>query len=152
MYAWSSAVLALGLVMLAPFQYLVFDGKLLPLIQPQIAASSPVAPAPAGALQVPLIPLVPAQQLLASAVSAVPGLQIGRLRYVQAGNPGGLLEVYGEVGQRTLTSTAVVVLDTASGAIMRTMTPATFTPGTRILRGLTTLHFGNFGQTAVQWV
>jgi uncharacterized iron-regulated membrane protein len=54
MYAWSSAVLALGVILLAPFQYLVFDGKLLQLVGPDISAAAPpkaagVAPlAPAG--------------------------------------------------------------------------------------------------------
>lgn len=146
MYAWSSAVLALGLVMLAPFQYLVFDGKLLQMIQLDIAATAPVAPSGMVA------PLVPAEQLIASALRAVPGLQIGQLRYLHAGDRRGLVEVYGEVDQRTLTSIAVVVLDTASGKVIRTITPATYSPGTRLLRGLSTLHFGHFGQTAMQWV
>jgi hypothetical protein len=44
MYAWSSAVLALGVILLAPFQYLVFDGKLLQLVGPSAPPRRPRLP------------------------------------------------------------------------------------------------------------
>ena len=35
---------------------------------------------------------------------------------------------------------------------IRVVEPQTFTPGTTLLRGLTSLHFGDFGHLAVKWL
>lgn len=146
MYAWSSAVLTLGLVMLAPFQYLVFDGKLLGMLQPDIAASAPSRPAGV------VVPLLPAAQLIAAAQRAIPGLALETLNYRNAGDANGEVEMYGDVAQRTLTSMGVVVMQTGSGKIQRVVQPESYSAGMRFLRGLQTLHFGNYGHYAVKWV
>lgn len=146
MFAWSSAVLTLGLVMLAPFQFLVFDGKLLQMLQPDIAASVPFKPSGVAA------PLLPAPQLMAAAQQALPGIQLQTLSYRHAGDANGEVEIYGQVAQRTLTSLGVVVMRSGSGELRRVISPDSYSPGMRFLRGLQTLHFGNYGDYAVKWV
>jgi len=146
MFAWSGAVLALGVLLLAPFQFLVFDGKLLELIQLDISAAKPAIAA--GVAQ----PALPAHELLARVRQAAPGMEVEFVRYHHAGDANGQIEVYGSVGQRTLASSAAVVLKAADGAVLRVNTPDEFSPGTSFLRGLQALHYGNFGHAAVQWV
>lgn len=145
-FAWSGAVLALGVLLLAPFQFLVFDGKLLQLIEPDIAAAAPAqASGVAG-------PVLPADQLLARVRQAAPGMVVEQVHYQQAGDANGQIVAYGDIGQRTLTSAASVVLKAGSGDMVRLLTPQQFSPGTVFLRGLQTLHYGNFGHVAVQWI
>lgn len=146
MFAWSSAILTLGLLLMAPFQFLVFDGKLLKLVQPDIFISKPVAVAGVQA------PLLPVQDLLDAAVRQVPGMQMTYLRYKHAGDAHGVVEVYGDVAQRTLTGNAAVVLGTSDGKVERVLAPGGFSPGTMFLRGLTSLHYGDFGHAAVLWI
>lgn len=146
MFAWSGAVLALGVLLLAPFQFLVFDGKLLQLIQPDIAASAPVKVAGVAA------PLLGADQLLARIRQAAPGMTVAQVHYQHAGDANAQIVAYGDIGQRTLTSSASVVVQAASGAVVRVITPQQYSPGTTFLRGLQTLHYGNFGHAPVQWV
>jgi uncharacterized iron-regulated membrane protein len=146
MYAWSSAVLALGLLLLAPFQFLVFDGKLLQLAGADIYVSLP--PKPAGVAA----PLAPAGLLLAQARQAVPGIEVETMSYQRAGDLHGQVQVVGQVQQRTLAGMAAVVLDAASGKVGRVVMPENFSPGTRFLRSLQSLHFASFGGAAVQWM
>lgn len=145
MYAWSSAVLALGVVLLAPFQYLIFDGKLIDVIGADISAAAP--PRGAGAPA----PLLPASQLMETARRAAPGMEIATLVYRQAGGANAQLQAYGPMAQHTLSSTAAVVINASSGTVERVLTPAGASPGTRFMRGLQTLHFANYGHAAVRW-
>lgn len=146
MFAWSSAILTLGLLLMAPFQFLVFDGKLLNLVQPDIFISKPVA---AAGIQAPIVPV---QDLIEIAVRQVPGMQMTYLRYKHAGDVHGLVELYGDVAQHTLTGTAAVVLGSSDGKLERVLSPSSFSPGTMFLRGLTSLHYGDFGHAAVLWM
>jgi uncharacterized iron-regulated membrane protein len=146
MFAWSGAVLALGVLLLAPFQFLVFDGKLLALIEPDIAATAPLKAAGTAG------PLLPADQLLARARQAAPGMVVAQVHYQHAGDSNAHIVAYGDIGQRTLASSAAVVLKAGSGAVVRVITPQQYSPGTSFLRGLQTLHYGNFGHVAVQWI
>ncbi|CDG82373.1 PepSY-associated TM helix domain-containing protein [Janthinobacterium agaricidamnosum] len=146
MYAWSSAVLALGALLLAPFQYMVFDGRLQPLIQADVSAGAPRPPAGVGAS------LAPLSQLYATIEREVPGMTLGALRYRNAGDLDGQVEAYGEVSQRSVSAVAAVVLNAASGAVERVVAPQAYTPGTAMLRGLYALHFASFGGVAVQWM
>lgn len=148
MYAWSSAVLALGAVLLAPFQYMVFDGKLQPLIQADISAGAPRPPAGMAATT----PLAPLSLLYATVQREVPGIRLGALRYRNAGDVNGQVDAYGEVDQHSVSGVAAVVMDAHSGAVERVVTPGSYTPGTGLLRGLYALHFASFGQTAVKWM
>ncbi|KQV87142.1 hypothetical protein ASD15_28275 [Massilia sp. Root351] len=145
-FAWSGAVLALGVLLLAPFQFMVFDGKLLELIQLDISAAKPAVAA--GVAQ----PSLPAGELLARVRQAAPGMAVEFVRYHHAGDANAQIEAYGSVGQRTLTSSAAVVMKAADGAVVRVNTPEQFSPGTTFLRGLQALHYGNFGHAAVQWL
>lgn len=145
-FAWSGAVLALGVLLLAPFQFLVFDGKLLQLISPDISATAPVKAAGVAG------PLLPADQLLARVRQAAPGMAVRQVHYQQAGDTNGHIVAYGDIGQRTLTSSAIVVLKAGDGAVVRALTPQQYSPGTTFLRGLESLHYGNFGHAPVQWI
>ena len=145
-FAWSGAVLALGVLLLAPFQFMVFDGKLLELIQPDISAAKPAVAA--GVAR----PMLPAGELLARVRQAAPGMEVEFVHYRHAGDANAQIEAYGDVGQRTLASSAAVVMKAADGAVLRVNTPERFSSGTTFLRGLQALHYGNFGHAAVQWV
>lgn len=146
MYAWSSAVLALGVILLAPFQYMVFDGKLLQLVGPDISAAAPPKAAGVNAS------LVPAGQLLAEVQRVAPGMEVETMVYRQAGDANVQLQAYGHSHQKTVSSVAAVVLNASSGKVERVVTPDSYSPGTRFLRSLQTLHFGSFGAAAVQWM
>lgn len=146
MYAWSSAVLALGLILLAPFQYLVFDGKLLQLVGADINAAAPVKASGVAA------PLAPASQLIAEVRRVVPGIEVATLNYRHAGDASAQVQVYGHVHQKSVADMGAVVLNASSGKVTRVMMPANFSPGTRFLRSLQALHFGAFGELAVRWL
>jgi uncharacterized iron-regulated membrane protein len=51
-----------------------------------------------------------------------------------------------------VSSVAAVVLNASSGKVERVVAPDGYSPGTRFLRSLQTLHFGSFGAAAVQWM
>ncbi|NYE58970.1 putative iron-regulated membrane protein [Duganella sp. 1224] len=146
MYAWSSAVLALGIILLAPFQYLVFDGKLLQLVGQDINAAAP--PKASGVAA----PLAPATRLLAEAQLAAPGIAVETMVYRQAGDANAQVQAYGPIHQKTVASIGAVVLNASSGKVERVMVPEHYNPGTRFLRSLQALHFGGFGEAAVQWM
>lgn len=146
MYAWSSAILGLGLILLAPFQYLVFDGKLLNLVAADINAAAP--PTAAGVAA----PLLPVAQVVTAAERAAPGMEVKRLFYMEAGDANAQVEVIGDARRDTVSNIAVVVLNASTGQVRRVLVPENFSPGTRFLRSLQALHFGNFGHAAVQWM
>ena len=146
MYAWSSAILALGLILLAPFQYVVFDGKLLNLVGADISAAAP--PIAAGVAA----PLLPVARAMAIVEHAAPGMVVNRLLFREAGDANAQLQAIGDVRQNTVAHTAAVVLNASTGQVLRVQVPENFSPGTRFLRSLQTLHFGNFGHAAVQWM
>lgn len=146
MYAWSSAVLALGIILLAPFQYMIFDGKLLQLVGQDINAAAP--PKAAGIAA----PLMSASQLLAEVQRVAPGIEIETMIYRQAGDANAQLQAYGPIHQKTVASIGAVVLNASSGKVQRVMMPDNYSPGTRFLRSLQMLHFGSFGDAAVRWM
>jgi len=146
MYAWSSAILGLGLILLAPFQYLVFDGKLLNLVAADINVAAPPTAARVAA------PLVPVAGVLAAAERAVPGMEVKRLIYQQAGDANAQVQVIGDVRGNTVARNSAVVLNASTGAVRRVVVPENYSPGMRFLRSLQALHFGNFGHAAVQWM
>ena len=145
MYAWSSVILALGVILLAPFQYLIFDGKLLNLVGADISA---VAPSRASGVAAPLLP---ASALLAAIQRAAPGMQVEGISYRHAGATNAEVQAYGAISRQTLTSKALVVLNASDGKLLRAMTPENFSPGTRFMRGLQTLHYAEYGDAALQW-
>ncbi|MEC5162529.1 putative iron-regulated membrane protein [Janthinobacterium sp. CG_S6] len=145
-FAWSGAVLTIGTLMLAPFQFLVFDGKLLNIIQPELSlAAHPVETGKRA-------PLLPAQVLLARAQAAAPGMEAKSMRYDHVGDSSVQVEVYGSHAGRALNNQAGVALNGSSGAVLRVVQPDNMSAGNAFLRGLSVLHFGNFGGAAMQWV
>ena len=72
--------------------------------------------------------------------------------YRQAGDANAQLQAYGHSHQQTVSSVAAVVLNASSGKLARVVAPDSYSPGTRFLRSLQTLHFGSFGAAAVQWM
>lgn len=145
-FAWSGAVLCIGTLLLAPFQFFVFDGKLLPLIEPDLDV---ISPAPATGQ---LASMLPVEALLARATGELPGLDITSVVFTQAADANAQVTVYGHTDTRTLTQLAGVALDANTGEVLRVVRPDAFTPGTTFLRGLTSLHFGDFGHIAVKWL
>lgn len=145
-FAWSGAVLALGLMLLVPFQTMVYEGKLLQLLErdfygaPQVAAAHVARPS------------LPLATLLQRGQAALPDLEIEGISLVNAGDANARATLYGVVEQRRLNQLGSVTLDAASGAVIGTVAPKTMTPGMLIMRGLQTLHFGNFGHDAVKWL
>ncbi len=145
-FAWSGAVLAIGTLMLAPFQFLVFDGKLLKIIGPELSLiAHPVETGKSA-------PLMPAHELLARVQAAAPGIEVRSMNYDHVGDSSVQIEVYGSNAQRTLNSMATVALNGSSGAVLRVVQPQNMSVGTLFLRGLSALHFGDFGHVALQWV
>jgi uncharacterized iron-regulated membrane protein len=145
-FAWSGAVLALGLALLIPFQYLVYQGKLLQLLErdfygaPQVAAAHVARPTLAVA------------ELLQRGQAAMPALEVEGVSLVNIGDANARATLYGTVEQRRLNQLGSVTLDAATGALIDQVAPRTMTPGMVMLRGLQTLHFGNFGHDAVKWL
>ena len=146
LFAWSGAVLTIGFLMLAPFQFAVFDGKLLEILEPDFEVVPHIEPA--GVQK----PLVPVHELLATAKTAMPQLEVESMFYHDAGDLNGTVTLYGEIDSPTVTHSAAVVINTASGELIKTLTPDEFTPGTSFLRGIQSLHYGNFGDYPVKWL
>jgi len=145
-FAWSGAVLTLGVLLLAPFQYLVFGGKLMQVLQSDFEVVPHVAPAHVAR------PTLPVAELIARAQRALPGLEVESIAYHDSGDANARVELYGEVDQRHLNTMGVVALNGASGQVLRVIDPRTMSPGTAWLRGIQALHFGNFGHAPVKWL
>lgn len=145
-FAWSGAVLCIGTLLLAPFQFMVFDGKLLKIIGSDLdlVAAAPAANAPQA--------MLPVADLIARAQRSLPGLEVEQLQFTQAGDANAQVSLYGALDERALTSLAGVALDANTGAVLRTLDANNFSPGTTFYRGLVSLHFGDFGQLAVRWL
>ncbi|HBK45524.1 MAG TPA: PepSY domain-containing protein [Xanthomonadaceae bacterium] len=145
-FAWSGAVLCLGLILLAPFQYLVFDGKLLQILEPDFELTPHVEPANAKAAPLPVA------ELLRRAHAASPGLQADSLSYHDASDANARVEVYGENDQRRLNTLGAVAMEAATGKVLNVLEPRSMSPGVAGLRGLQALHFGNYGHAPLQWL
>ncbi|KLD69405.1 PepSY-associated TM helix domain-containing protein [Xanthomonas pisi] len=145
-FAWSGAVLCLGVLLLAPFQFLVFDGKLMQILEPDFELAPHVAPAKRAA------PLLPIATLLDASRAASPGLVPESLAFHDAGDANARVEIYGHHDQRRLNTLGGVALNATTGKLLRVLAPATMSPGTAALRGLQALHFGNFGHVPVRWL
>lgn len=145
-FAWSGAVLALGLLLLVPFQTMVYEGKLLQLLERDFYGAPQVAAAHVAK------PTLPVAELLRRGQAAMPALQIEGVSLVNIGDANARATLYGEIEQRRLNQMGSVTLDGATGELVDRVAPKTMTPGMIMLRGLQTLHFGNFGHDAVKWL
>jgi len=146
MFAWSGAVLTIGFVLLAPFQFLVFENRLLDVLEADFEVAPHVAEA--GVAQT----MLPVAELVRRAEAALPGLSAESLSFHDPGDANAIATVYGPIAQRRLTNLGAVALRAGDGETIRALPPDDFTPGTTFLRGLQTLHYGNFGAAAVKWL
>ena len=146
LYAWTGAILGLGLLLLAPLQYLVYDGKLLPILQADFELAADTKPS--GVTAQPL----PVSDLLSRAALAAPGIRPTYLSFHHAGDRAGYVEVYGDWAGKSVMHNAGVVLGTADGEVRRVLTPDTASPGTVMLRGLYALHFATYGGVLLKWL
>ncbi len=145
-FAWSGAVLTLGVLLLAPFQFLVFNGKLMEVLESDFELAAHVAPAQRAAAALPVA------ELMARAQAASPGLAADSLSYHDYGDANARVEVYGHLDQQRLNRLAGVAMEAATGKVLRVVEPASMSPGMASLRGLQTLHFGDFAGAPVQWL
>lgn len=145
-FAWSGAVLALGLILLIPFQYLVYNGKLLQLLERDFYGAPQVTAAHVAK------PTLPIAELLRRGHAAMPALEVEGVSLVNIGDAHARATLYGVVEQRRLNQLGSVTLNAATGALIDQVSPRTMTPGMVMLRGLQALHFGNFGHEAVKWL
>lgn len=145
-FAWSGAVLCIGTLMLAPFELLVFNGRLLPLLQPELDPAPVVHPAGRAA------PLLPLATLLQHAQAEVPAFTVQRVELQQAGDARAVATVEGEAAQGAMNRRAAVVLEAATGRVLRVSDPQRQSAGQAMLYGLMGLHFGDYGGSAVQWL
>jgi uncharacterized iron-regulated membrane protein len=145
-FAWSGAVLALGLLLLAPFQALVYGDKLQKLLERDFYGAPQVAAAHVAR------PTLPLDTLLQRGQAALPELAIEGISLVNVGDANARATLYGEVEQRRLNQLGSVTLDATNGEVISTVAPKTMTPGMAFLRGLQALHFGSYGHDAVKWL
>lgn len=145
-FAWSGAVLCIGYLLLAPFQILVYENKLLEILEHDLEASPHVEPAGERA------PMLPLAQVLRRAKLELPELQAESFGFHDPGDAKAQVAVFGHAEQRRLASNAAVVLDAADGTFVAKVEPAQYTPGRAFLNSLTALHFGNFGHYTVKWL
>lgn len=132
--------------LLAPFQFLVHDGKLMPLLESDFDIAPHVEPAGVAT------PVLPLDELLRRAQAALPGLVAEGVFLHDADDANGVATVFGELPQRRLNQLGGVALDAPTGEVVDALGPKDYPPGMAMLRGLQTLHYGNFGQPAVKWL
>lgn len=145
-FAWSGAVLTIGFVMLAPFQFLVFEGKLLTILEADFEVAAHIEPA--GEPR----PMLPVAELVRRGELALPGIDIDGIAYHEAGDANAQATLFGDLPQRRLNSIGGVAMNATTGEIQNAVAPEDYTPGMAMLRGIQHLHYGNFGAAAVKWL
>lgn len=145
-FAWSGAVLTIGFVMLAPFQFLVFENKLLTILERDFEVAAHVEPA--GEPR----PMLPVAELVRLGERALPGIEIDGISYHEAGDANAQATMFGALPQRRLNSMGGIAVNAATGELQNAVGPKDFTPGMAMLRGIQHLHYGNFGASAVKWL
>ena len=146
LFAWSGAVLTIGFLMLAPFQFLVFENKLLEVLERDFDVAPHVEPAGVSK------PMLPVAELMHRAEVALPGMAVESLFYHDAGDANAQVTVSGELPQRRLNLFGMVAMNAATGEVINAVGPKDYPPGMAMLRGMQALHYGNFGQVAVKWL
>lgn len=145
-FAWSGAVLTIGTLLLAPMQFLVYEGKLLNMVQNDLGGSPRIK---AAGKQAPMLPVA---ELLQQAKQKLPEAKLTFLTFSNVNDEHATVMVRGIVEQGTLIKRASVVMNAVDGSIIKVAQPTTATPGTTFLRGLTALHFGDYGQVPLRWL
>lgn len=145
LFAWSGAILTIGVLLLAPFQFLVFENRLMKVLEADFDVLPHVEAANVRQATLPMSDIVTRAQ------TALPGMSAEVVSYHDAGDANARITVFGEIHQRRVTHMGAVGLD-GQGQVLRLMPPEQFTPGVAFLRGLQSLHYGNFGAATVQWL
>lgn len=146
LFAWSGAVLTIGLLLLVPFQTFVYDGKLFTTI----ADDFEVAPhaVPSGTPGTPLT----VAELIGKARESLPTMVPNSIDYSAIGDSRTRAIVYGDTPGKTLSTASAVAMEATSGRILRVVQPHDYSAGRAFLYALYSLHFGNFGGYAVKWL
>lgn len=146
MFAWSSAILAIGTLVLAPFQFLVFDDDMMGIIGPErgLVATPKVIGESALAMNVSDIVQIAKRQ--------IPSLQAQQLRYSNLGDVNATVTVRGTAKVDTLSPFASVTLNASSGEILNIGNPLDASVGSTFYRGLIALHYVSFGGYIAKWL
>lgn len=145
-FAWTGAVLTIGLLMLVPFQSLVYEGKLFQVLEADYQVTPHVAAAGTSR------PMLPVAELLQRAQATIPGLAVNSVDYRGAGDANARAIVYGDLNQRRLSTAGAVAMAAATGEVVDSTQPEAYSPGRAFLFALYSLHFGTFGHEAVKWL
>ncbi|MEM1091613.1 MAG: PepSY-associated TM helix domain-containing protein [Pseudomonadota bacterium] len=146
MFAWSSALLGIGIFILAPFQLAVFEEDLLELIGSELGV---VAPLEASGEAAPMISFA---EVMAAAEGHLPGMVPRQVRYTNAGDGNATVNVFGRVNEGTLSANAGVMLNASTGELLSMNHPADAGVGGTMYSGLLSLHFVDFGGITAKWV
>lgn len=145
-FAWSSAVLAIGIFFLAPFQFLVFDDDLIETVGPELGV---VSRAEASGVAQPPLSIT---ELLLAAETALPGFDPIQLRFDQLGDENGQVTIFGTLDSKTLVSNGSITMALTTAEVLNVFDPRDATPGGTFYRGLIVLHFVEFGGELTKWV
>ena len=146
MYAWSSALLALSIYFMAPFQFMVFDTDLVDIIGPDIGVVQQAEPSGKRS------DILPVEKLVAIAQREVPNMAVTRLHYKHAGDSNGTVRLSGNANAGTLVPRAKVYVSTSTGEVLSVENPDSASVGSTFLRGLYSLHFADFSGYTVKIV
>ena len=146
MFAWSSALLAIGVFVLAPFQYLVYEQDLQALIGAELGIVAGLDPTGEPAQQLDVA------EIIELARREVPGLQPFQLRYEHVGDANSTVTVRGTAESGTLSPFASVTLQASTGELLHTHDPARASMGSTFYSGLVSLHYASFGGYLTRWL
>ncbi len=146
MYAWSSAILTIGIFFLAPFQFVAFEEDLLELLGPELGVVQPLEPSGEKAQ------LLPVAEAMRIAQEHIPGIEANQLRYEHAGDTNGTIRVFGSIADGSLSPRASVTMSSVTGEVIDVSEPQQATIGSTIYSGLVSLHYVTFGGYTAKWV
>ncbi len=146
MFAWSSAILAIGFFILAPFQVAVFDKDIAEILGPQMGqVQTPQASGKNG-------PMLGVTELLAIVQTQTPNLEATQLRVINVGDTNAVVRVIGDTNSEHIDAYATLTLMASDGKIVSVSHPATDSGGAIFYRGLIALHFVSYGDYLAKWV
>ncbi|NQX90349.1 MAG: PepSY domain-containing protein [Halioglobus sp.] len=146
MFAWSSALLAIGVFVMVPFQYLVYEKDMESLIGSDLGVVE--HPEPTGEQA----PVLPVKDLIGVARSEVPGLEPEQIRYEYVGDTNAVVTVRGKTASGTLSPFASVTMNASTGRVVDVRDPAEATVGATFYTGLISLHYATFGGYVTRWL
>ena len=148
-FAVTGALLCLLVVLMLALNPLVYDGKLLAASTAAMDAAPSVQPADVAK---PLSPLASwhARAIEVARAQGVADFVPGYLKLAHAGDAHAVVEITG-TAQRGLGSGAVA-LDATNGAVLATQLPGHRDANHATLAAVYALHYGDYGNVAVQWL